>query len=176
MSEWTRETSIAAWNYLVNEGLLSKRRAEVLFALSRYHAPGMPAPKPDDPPPRCTANELYRFMRSMYDFQNMNVVTRLGELRDMGLVREAGERECSVTGMVVLLWEIIPDPIFKPHVKKDEPTRRELIEALCQQLEEIFVRIKPETDKGKIWVNRTKALLQQCEKYRKQKRKLNEAN
>lgn len=88
-----RHTSIEAFNTIKENGLLSKRRLEVYSALFK-HGP-------------CTANELGVQLRKMFaENVNLNVVTRLGELRNVGVVSEIRERACSITGMTVIEWDV----------------------------------------------------------------------
>jgi hypothetical protein len=90
-----RETSIAAYNAIKDNGLLSGRRFEVYEFLFQ-HGP-------------CTGNELLAKMKLEIDRFNgnaPNVVTRLGELRDFGVVRELGTRKCNITGMTVTVWDV----------------------------------------------------------------------
>jgi len=83
-----RETSLAAYERIKSEGLLSIRRFEV-YELTALHGPG-------------TAGEL----SSRSPIQNRNnFATRLSELRTQGVVRECGEKTCSVTGHHAIVWE-----------------------------------------------------------------------
>ncbi len=88
-----RQTSIEAFNEIKNNGLLSQRRWEVYEALFN-HGP-------------CTANELRKHLAFKDGINvNLNVVTRLGELRNFGVVFEVRERQCSITGIVVIEWDV----------------------------------------------------------------------
>ena len=142
----TRETSIEAYRRIEAEGLLSKRRAEVYRALF-VHGP-------------CTANELYKHMRSP-DILNTNIVTRLGELRGMGVAKELGARECRVTHQTVLVWDVTA-AMPRPLMRLTEPTRSELIEALCKLLEEV-------KDGGgtPTWLEDVRKILKLCAKHRR---------
>jgi hypothetical protein len=86
----TRTTSAEAWAVIKANGLLSKRQAEVFEAL--VHAGPV------------TGNELGLRM-ALSKRINTNVITRLGELRDRGIVDEAGFRVCEVTGKKVIVWQ-----------------------------------------------------------------------
>ncbi len=90
-----RETSIISYNTIRDSGLLSKRRWEVYDVLY-HHGPA-------------TGAELAMFYRKKYGASspsNPNTLTRLGELRDMGVVTELGSRICSVTGQTVINWDV----------------------------------------------------------------------
>ena len=102
-----RETSLEAFRKIRDEGLLSERRFQVYATLYKYGP--------------CTANELAKNFHLM-NFNlaknvNMNIVTRLGELRDAGVAREVRERECSVTGMRVIEWDVTDGLPVKPPKK-----------------------------------------------------------
>lgn len=100
-----RETSVEAYNKIKENGLLSKRRWQVYDVL--FH--NGPA----------TAMELRnRFPKGTVDSQ---IRARLNELRDLGVVHEKSERECRVTGMRVIEWEVtdrLPVKFDKPHREK----------------------------------------------------------
>jgi hypothetical protein len=103
-----RETSIAAFNTIKENGLLSRVRFQVYEALvtatDNGHAP--------------SAAELYYFMRDQKrNPTHSNITTRLGELRDMGVAREAGKKKCPVTGTTVIAWravDALPRRLLKP--------------------------------------------------------------
>jgi len=100
-----RKTSIDTYNKIKKEGLLSKRRLEVLEALIN-HEP-------------CTANELFKKWKVRSFVTQQNIHPRLGELRDVRVVREVEERPCQVTGRNAIVWETTGDlPI-----KFDKPKR-----------------------------------------------------
>lgn len=100
----TRRTSVAAFDEIKESGLLSERRFQVYEALFN-HGP-------------CTANELRKYLStSMPNNINLNIVTRLGELRDMGVAYEVRERPCRMTGMTVIEWDVterLPRKLVKP--------------------------------------------------------------
>ncbi len=116
-----RETSREALRIILANGLLSKRRTEIYEALVEYGP--------------CTGNELFRRIPASKRI-NANVVTRLGELRDMGIVKEVGTRICEVTGKRVLVWETTGVVPSSPHVKKvpERARLRNEVEALTFEL------------------------------------------
>jgi hypothetical protein len=160
ISTHSRRASIDVYHRIEAEGLLSKRRKEVYDLLYKYGP--------------CSCSELFEKFKLTYHpafHYNHNVHSRLNELEEQGAVyRVTDQYECRVKKNLVHLWDVTDETPreFRPNYG---PTKNELINVLCEQLEEVYARIKPETDKGRIWVNRTKAVLQQCSKYRKGKRK-----
>jgi hypothetical protein len=94
-----------AYYKIKDEGLLSKRRFAVYEAMCLYAPPESEG---------ITANELFRKMETDAFLLNSNVVTRLGELRDRGVVEEVCDeqgvsilRTCSVSGHNVLVWRTL---------------------------------------------------------------------
>lgn len=92
-----RETSIEAYNTIRDQGMLSRRRWQTYDGLYK-HGP-------------CTGNELIKKIinedSGYHAFRTQtNILTRLGELRDMGCVKELGETTCSITKMKVILWDV----------------------------------------------------------------------
>lgn len=98
-----RKTSLEAYNLIKENGLLSKRRMEIYFALYE-HGP-------------CTANELFKKTKGFNGVVQANLHARLGEMRDLGVVEEVTERVCGVTGRLVIVWDVtdrIPFKLDKP--------------------------------------------------------------
>jgi len=92
-----RETSIEAYNTIRDQGMLSRRRWEAYDGLFKYGP--------------CTGNELIKKIIGQENGYHAvrtqtNIITRLGELRDMGCVKELGETVCSITKMKVILWDV----------------------------------------------------------------------
>lgn len=111
-----RETSIEAYRAIREGGLLSERRLQV-YELLYHYGP-------------CTANELINRAGKKSSLINQNVVTRLGELRDMGCVKELGVRQCDVTGMKVIVWDVtgkLPGKLYKKRKKTRKQIRKELL-------------------------------------------------
>ena len=86
----TRQTSIDCYNQIKEEGLLSKRRLQAFEALLKI------AP--------CTATELQKSMN--YNDGGRDCIKRLSELRDLGVIYEKTERNCSITGRNVIEWDL----------------------------------------------------------------------
>lgn len=88
-----RQTSIAAYHKIRNEGLLSKRRWEVYDVM--YHNGPL------------TSGEAFTILnRNRPAGALTQSRARFTELRELGLLREIGVRKCSVTGMNVILWDV----------------------------------------------------------------------
>lgn len=114
-----RETSIEAYRTIREEGLLSQRRFQV-YDLLYQHGP-------------CTANELVNRTGRTSSLGNQNIVTRLGELREMGCVKELGTRQCNVTGMRVIVWDVtsnLPRKLERELSRSRKAIRTELLELL----------------------------------------------
>lgn len=128
-----RQTSISTYHNIRDNGLLSKRRWQVYRSLFQ-HGP-------------CTANELGKHLvKGFPENVNLNVVTRLGELRDRGVAVEVRERPCAVTGETVIEWDVtkeLPKGVLK---KEKKLTRNELVRlvqryrVLLGKCDDVFVK------------------------------------
>jgi len=85
-----RKTSIDCYNQIKQAGLLSKRRFEVYEALLSS------AP--------CTSSEAIRNAKTTFGV--FGVSSRFTELRDLGVIYEKGEKQCSITGRNVIEWDL----------------------------------------------------------------------
>jgi len=107
--EITRTTSIEAYRLIRDRGLLSRARLEVLEVLASCGP--------------STGAEIDERLREGGGRGHGH--KRLPELRRLGVVREAGTRECSVSGHRSIVWEATgrlpeePDPVTS--VKRREP-------------------------------------------------------
>lgn len=115
-----RQTSIQTYHAIKESGLLSRRRWQC-YDIVFSHGP-------------CTANQAWEHMVDcgyISRSSNANVVTRLGELRDMGVVREVEVTRCPVTGQSVILWDVTDRmPVTLP--KKE--TNKQIIKRLEHRL------------------------------------------
>ena len=91
-----RSTSINAYHEIEANGLLSRRRWEAYKVLHHFGA--------------MTSAELYEAAQKFYGqrFRD-NYQPRLTEMRNLGVVREAGKRKCNVTGHEAIVWECTDD-------------------------------------------------------------------
>ncbi len=94
-----RQTSIEAYQTIRESGLLSRRRLEAYDILFN-HGP-------------MTAQELDRKAGSV------GLWKRLSELEAVGVVATVGERDCKVTNMNAILWDVTD----KLPIKFEKPKR-----------------------------------------------------
>jgi len=130
----TRQTSIAAYHEIKDSGLLSRRRWEVYDVLFRKGP--------------LTANEAFvAFAKEsgralLFD---SNTRARFTELRDMGVAVELGVRQCSITGMTTILWDVtdrLPVALPKRQSKYAAALARiEELEAEQERLEDALTDI-----------------------------------
>jgi hypothetical protein len=90
-----RETSALSFYNAVNSGLVNTLQRYVWATLRVLGPPS-------------TISEIHRHMRNEGSLADSRSVSpRLAELRDLGVVRECGERECRITGQTCLTWAAI---------------------------------------------------------------------
>lgn len=139
-----RQTSINVYRQIEAEGLLSKRRWEVYNHLYK-HGP-------------LTQREAVNQISNKYAAER-SYTPRFAELEKMLVIRSVGERVCSITGRQVLIWDVT-DKLPKKIETKKEPTKSQLIDKLCRQVE-CF-------SKNLLFKDEELAeLLELCRKYRK---------
>lgn len=90
-----RDTSKEAYEYIVDNGILSRKSLEVYEAL--YHKGEMTSSE--------TLSVLLRTGKN-YCRENPNVHSILCHLRNLDLVEEKGTKICSITGRNVILWKV----------------------------------------------------------------------
>jgi DNA-directed RNA polymerase subunit RPC12/RpoP len=124
-----RATSVEAFYAAIARGTIRTRRLQIWIALQAIQLrTGLAA----------TCGEIFEYLKEeqrvplRYD---SNTATRLTELRDMGLIREVGERPCRVTGQTCITWEVVPAaeyagvvtvhrcPTCRQIVSRDIPTK-----------------------------------------------------
>lgn len=112
-----RSTSAEAYYQIKEEGLLSKRRWEVYDALFTCGP--------------STQMECYKSLKT--NTPRDSFTPRFTELKRLGVVKELGERECSVTGRNVLVWDITGRlPTGNATTKKTRESRKDLEKLLVQ--------------------------------------------
>ena len=116
----TRQTSIDCFNQIKQEGLLSKRRLEVYEALLSS------AP--------CTSSEAIRNAKTTFGV--FGVSSRFTELRDLGVIYEKGEKECSITGRNVIEWDLTDR--LPVNIKKSNKTKKQKIADALNSLRELY--------------------------------------
>lgn len=83
----------AAWRDLVASGQLPRMYRYIVEAI------GIRGPM--------TGTECYADIEARHGIKlNYNTRTRFGELRDKGVLREAGLRVCRITGRSVIVWDL----------------------------------------------------------------------
>lgn len=109
----TRQTSIAAYRSIKENGLLSKRRWEVYDYLF-VNGP-------------CTALRVWREVAPKS--ANGGITTRFSELKRMGVVQEVGETK-DATGMRAILWDVtarLPIPLQKKAARSRKQLLKEMV-------------------------------------------------
>lgn len=125
-----RKTSIEVYHQIKEEGLLSKRRMEVFKAITEC------AP--------CTSAEAMATIITKSNVLSQSRA-RFTELRNMGVIKELGERKCKITGRKVIEWDVTGDlPVNS--IKKIDKKPKYLKKTVD------FI-IKKMSAKGIIWVS-----------------------
>ena len=124
----TRQTSIDCYNQIKSNGLLSKRRLEVYEALLSS------AP--------CTSSEAIRNAKTTFGV--FGVSSRFTELRDLGVIYEKGEKQCSITGRNVIEWDLTDR--LPVNIKNTNKTKKQKINAALNSLRELYKNKDISTD------------------------------
>ena len=120
-----RTTSIEVYKLLEESGILSAKRWEI-YATVYNHGP-------------MTSAEAFA---KLSEGKNLKSLTqsraRFTELRGMGLLKETGERECTITGYTVIEWDVTDQLPLK---LEKAPTRKVKIETYCKKLESLSLLV-----------------------------------
>jgi hypothetical protein len=116
----TRQTSIDCFKQIQAQGLLSKRRLEVLETILQS------AP--------CTSSEAIR--NAKVTFGVFGVSSRFTELRDLGVIYEKGIKKCTVTGRNVIEWDLTDRLPVKTKVTTE--TKKERINSALNALRKLY--------------------------------------
>ena len=116
----TRKTSIECFNKIKQEGLLSKRRLEV------YEALYTSAP--------CTSSEAIRNAKTTFGV--FGVSSRFTELRDLGVIYEKGEKQCTITGRNVIEWDLTDK--LPVNFKSKNKTKKQRIDDAINSFRELY--------------------------------------
>ena len=100
-----RETSIRAYRQIKEEGLLSKMRLKVFEAIL-HNAP-------------CTSGEALSSMLKSDSVLSQSRA-RFTELRDRGVIKEVGHRNCRITGRRAI-WDLTDELPREPEVRLVRP-------------------------------------------------------
>lgn len=117
-----RQTSKDAYKEVQDSGFIGDKQKYYYDLLYKYGP--------------CTANELFRFGKRS-NINQANVGTRLGELRDMGVVRELDKRECEVTLMKCIVWDVTDKMPLRPPKKLTKAEKKELV---LSELRDLYSR------------------------------------
>lgn len=123
-----RKTSIDVYRKIRDSGILSERRWEA-YAIVYRHGP-------------LTSNEVFEYskLKGVPGYRH-NTNARMTELRDMGAVEEIGTKCCSVTGEVVILWDVTDK--FPVKLKKEKhKSKNAIIAELRQENEALLANIR----------------------------------
>lgn len=91
-----RDTSVRAFYQAVDAGVIATRRQQVWSGL---RAIGI-----------ATSSEVFEYLKEKKHLglrYDSNTCARFTELRDLGLIREVGERQCRVTGQTCITWAVV---------------------------------------------------------------------
>lgn len=123
-----RQTSIEVFKQIRDNGLLSKRRMEV-YEIVFNHGP-------------MTSNETFDYSElNGIDGYRHNANARMTELRELGVVYEAGTKQCSKSGNTVILWDVTDKLPVKPERKI---TKDEKLKSLVGEIVELGKTIDPQ--------------------------------
>lgn len=114
-----RSTSIQAYQAMLQSGLLGARQKQA-YAVLFHFGP-------------LTGNELSARMKMPGQWK------RCSELKKRGLVTEVGERNCSITGINCITWDVTSNVPQKPFTRIGKP---EQIDKVRQLLRDIYWRLK----------------------------------
>lgn len=79
-----------------------------------------------------------------------NIVARLGELRDMGVVVEVGEKECSISGMTCIAWDVT-DKLPRKLPKTVKQSKTTIIRGMSALLLEMTTHLESRPDCPDRW-------------------------
>tara|TARA_R110000824_G_scaffold144529_1_gene312480 strand:- start:2923 stop:3342 length:420 start_codon:yes stop_codon:yes gene_type:complete len=116
----TRQTSIDCYNEIKANGLLSKRRLQAYQCMLNLSP--------------CTAGELEKEFNEKYGLRG--VWKLLSQLRDMGVVKEVGERDCRITKRNVIEWDLTDN--LPKNIKLSKNGKQDRKEGALDSLRELY--------------------------------------
>ncbi len=116
-----RQTSIDCYNEIKEKGLLSNMRFKVYEAILRK------AP--------CTSGEAFATMTTKEN-QISQSRARFTELRELGVIYEKGEKQCSITGRNVIEWDLTDR--LPVNVKSSNKTKKQRLDAALNSFRELY--------------------------------------
>jgi hypothetical protein len=117
----TRQTSIDCYNKIKEQGLLSNMRFKVYEAILKK------AP--------CTSGEAFAIMTTKEN-QISQSRARFTELRELGVIYEKGEKQCSITGRNVIEWDLTDR--LPVNVKNPNKTKKQRVDDALNSLRELY--------------------------------------
>lgn len=114
-----RQTSIETYHAIEEEGLLGRLQFKVYDAIYKRGP--------------LTQNELHKWC--FPDTQPRNVQPRVSELVERGVVAQVGERECSITGRVCIIWDVTDKLPIRPEKTETKDQTIARLTARIKQLE-----------------------------------------
>jgi|KBSMisStaDraftv2_1062788.scaffolds.fasta_scaffold00662_14 hypothetical protein len=91
-----RHTSVEAFYRALDAGVINTRRLQAYAGLAELGI--------------ATVSETFEHLKDTRQLTiryDSNTATRFSELRDLGLIREVGERPCRVTGQTCITWAVV---------------------------------------------------------------------
>jgi hypothetical protein len=125
----TRQTSIDCYNQIKEQGLLSNMRFKVYEAILRK------AP--------CTSGEAFATMTTKEN-QISQSRARFTELRELGVIYEKGEKQCSITGRNVIEWDLTDR--LPVNIKNSAKTKKQRLDDALNSLRELYKNKDISTD------------------------------
>ena len=117
----TRQTSIDCYNKIKEQGLLSNMRFKVYEAILKK------AP--------CTSGEAFATMTTKEN-QISQSRARFTELRNLGVIYEKGEKQCTITGRNVIEWDLTDR--LPVNIKNTNKTKKQRLDAALNSLRELY--------------------------------------
>ncbi len=122
MKQRVRDTSLATYRAIQQQGLLSRMRWVVYNTLFS-HGP-------------LTSRELdHRLSAGGKSEDRPSYHKRLSELERLGVIRTVGKRPCGITGRTVYAWDVTSQLPVQQAVKVRQPTSTEFVDAADEILE-----------------------------------------
>jgi hypothetical protein len=124
-----RQTSIDCYNKIKEQGLLSNMRFKVYEAILKK------AP--------CTSGEAFAIMTTKEN-QISQSRARFTELRELGVIYEKGEKQCSITGRNVIEWDLTDR--LPVNIKNPNKTKKQRLDDALNSLRELYKNKDISTD------------------------------
>jgi len=128
-----RQTSIETYNSIKNSGLLSDKRLKVYEIFYEY-------------PQGLTGSQVAQIYSSKYPTSQHSetIRNRITELRDMGVLNEAGIVKCEYSNRNVIKF-VLNDNM--PKVLEAKPTLNQSLNSILEKIEKLGTQITDETQK-----------------------------